>query len=527
VLPSDQVVGTRLPTVPLPTAPLHPAAGLSLLPRRLHPTIAADGFASAWMDADSDAKGDLRSGPVTVGRPRHNVRAMDDADAARLGAVEMARIADGADAALVPIGDASGQPRIESWGNCLFPAAALSWSYYLLPSKDARMALPLAEIGRRIRSLREQLGLSARELANALGTTVQIVENLETGVLDPLPGDYILIVARLLKTDFRYFISTDLDDVEEETRHVFRAVGQRSPEDRLAIRRFVYFCLCASELEEILSVPKLPLPPIYPQRSQVGWLHKTQGAEAARIERERLGLGDRPIENIFEILRLQGVRLLRHRLQESELSGLTALHPRAGVCILVNYDEDLCRQFFSAAHEYGHVLFDRGDIQDKGCLASFASSKRERVEIRANYFAREFLLPEAALNRYARPRSLEELRQRIEQIARDYRVNTETVAILMKHKGWITERTLKSFQKVRPVVIPRRNKTDPDIPAGLSASQVERRTVATEHGLSSYYLELLRRGLIENAISFGRFAEMLDMLPAEAAEFVKQVGLAT
>src|SRR5439155_17498608 len=36
--------------------------------RRLHPTIAAFGFDSAWMDSDSDAKGDLRSGAMARGR---------------------------------------------------------------------------------------------------------------------------------------------------------------------------------------------------------------------------------------------------------------------------------------------------------------------------------------------------------------------------------------------------------------------------------------------------------------------------
>jgi Zn-dependent peptidase ImmA (M78 family)/transcriptional regulator with XRE-family HTH domain len=388
------------------------------------------------------------------------------------------------------------------------------------------MTLPKAEIGRRIRSIREQLGLSLQHIASALAVEISIVEKLEAGALDPLPGDYILIVARVLKTDFRYFISTEFDDLEEETRQVFRALGEPTPQDRLAIRRFIYLCLCESELENLLSVQKPPLPPIYPRTANLDYLHKNQGTIAAKDERERLGLGNQPIQNIFAILRSQGVRLLRQRLQNSELSGLTTLHPRAGVCILVNYEEDLFRQFFSAAHEYGHVLFDREQIQDKGCLVSYRYSKSELVEIRANAFAAAFLLPFGALDRYSQPHDLDELKQRIAEIARDYQVNTETVAIRMKEAEWITDKTLKSFRRLRPVTIPRKDKTDPDIPDGLSVSQIDRRLLANENGISSYYLELLRRALVNEEVSFARFAEMIDMSPAEAAEFVRQVGLA-
>jgi Zn-dependent peptidase ImmA (M78 family)/transcriptional regulator with XRE-family HTH domain len=389
------------------------------------------------------------------------------------------------------------------------------------------MALPIEEIGRRIRTVREQVGILRSALAEALGTDEATVERLEAGTLVEVPGDYVLIAARLLHTDFRYFISTDLDDVEEETRQVYRAMHDPSAADRRAIWRFINFCTNESELEELLMAERRPLPPTYPPPDQRGLLHKELGARAASRERQRLQLGNQPIDNIFDLLRSQGVRLCRHRLEESDVSGLTAMHPKAGVSVLVNYDDDLFRQFFSAAHEYCHVLFERDLVRSAGCVVSSRKYRREDlIEIRANVFAAEFLLPTDALDLYPRPNNLNDLTQVIERIARDYRVNTETVAIRTRDRGWISEKTLSSFRAQRPVTIPRHEKRDPDIPSDLSDRQVERRAVAAEHGISAYYLELLRRAVAEGVITFGRFAEMLDLVPHQAAEFVQQIGIA-
>ena len=179
----------------------------------------------------------------------------------------------------------------------------------------------------------------------------------------------------------------------------------------------------------------------------------------------------------------QGVRLFRQKLDEAELSGVTVANPQAGVCVLINYDEDLYRQFFSTAHEYCHVLFDRHDIETKGCIVSYRYKKSELVEIRANAFAAEFLLPSGALSRYSRPKDLDTLSASITEIALDYRVNAETVAIRTKDVGWITDRTLKSFQGSRPVTIPRREKVDPDVPPGLTPTQRQRFDAAIREGV--------------------------------------------
>lgn len=288
------------------------------------------------------------------------------------------------------------------------------------------MPLSHGEIGRRIKRVREELGVATEALAEACGTLPSTITSLEAGTLDPVPGDYILIASRVLRTDFRYFVSDLLDDVEENTRQVFRSLTTPKPPDLMAIRRFMMFCMAEQELETLLEVQPRSLPPIYPRPGSTAYLHKEQGRLAAIQERDRLLLGHQPVANVFQILRQQGVRLFRHRLADAELSGVTVSHPKAGACVLVNCEEDLYRQFFSAAHEYGHVLFDRADIAAKGCIVSYRHTRDELVEIRANAFAGEFLLPSAAFPKYTTPRGKPELLGLIATIARDYFVNTET-----------------------------------------------------------------------------------------------------
>jgi Zn-dependent peptidase ImmA (M78 family)/transcriptional regulator with XRE-family HTH domain len=356
------------------------------------------------------------------------------------------------------------------------------------------MALPANEIGRRIRQVREETGVAVSELARALGLDEGAVLSLEVGGIDPLPGDYVLIAARVLNTDFRYFITEQLDEIEDRTRKLFRALSNLTPADLLAVRRFLSLCLRESELEELLHVSRPPLPPTYPSNGR-RLLHKEQGPLAARAERDRLRLGNLPIRNVFEVLRTQGVRLFRHRLLDTELSGVTVLHPNAGVCVLINYHEDLYRQFFSAAHEYGHVLFDRETISREGHIVSHRYTQAELQELRCNTFAAEFLLPETALQRFERPRDIGDVTRLLREAALQYRVNTEPVAIRLREAGWISERTLESFRRIRPVVIRRREKVDPELPDGLTETQAERRSLAAETGFTTYYLELLRRGL--------------------------------
>src|SRR5687768_911657 len=115
------------------------------------------------------------------------------------------------------------------------------------------MSLPSVEIGRRLREVRESLEIPIASVASALGVPEGTVVEIEAGTLKELPGDYILVLARLYRTDFRYFISSDLDDVEGGVRQVFRSLAAPTPAQKLAIRRFIVFAMGEAEAERLLE----------------------------------------------------------------------------------------------------------------------------------------------------------------------------------------------------------------------------------------------------------------------------------
>jgi Zn-dependent peptidase ImmA (M78 family)/transcriptional regulator with XRE-family HTH domain len=383
--------------------------------------------------------------------------------------------------------------------------------------------LPAPEIGERIARKRAEAGIAADALAAEIGISPADLERIERGEYDDLPGDFILIAAKVLRTDFRFFVTRVLDDEDAQTHRVYRALSNPTAEDEFRLRLFFHFVAGEAELRGMLGAPFVQRWPDYNQPAR-GVLHVDHGRDVARRERERLGLGLGPIENVFALIRDQGVLLLRQHFRDSSLSGLTARHPRAGTCVLVNYTDDLFRQVFSAAHEYAHVLLDRPVLDSEGCVVSYEGRKGELVEFRANAFAAEFLLPRAAFSRWKKPEDDAALAGKLVAIARTYFVNTETVLIAMQGAGWLSEEDTRSWFGRRPR-IGRREKMDPDLPATLTDRQRERARAAIERGLDRRFVELAARAVRDGEITFGRAAELLDVNREDLANFFAEVGV--
>lgn len=380
------------------------------------------------------------------------------------------------------------------------------------------MRLSSVEIGFRIARLRQEIKVSRDAFATSLGLTLDDLDRIETGTYGEPLGDIILIASKQLSVDFRYLISDDIDKEEESTRTLYRALEQKSSDDIRAVRRFIRLAEAEWELEKLLVIEPRALPP---PRNRTKGLHKEFGAFAAREERKRLKLEPGPIENIFNVLRSSGVRVCRQPLRDSSLSGLTVLNPRFGAAVLINFDEDLYRQFFSAAHEFGHVVMDRQTLVEQQYILSYSRySSGELLEIQANAFAAEFLLP------------LEDVKSRgneiqrdpsstIRRLAEEYRVNIRTASIQVKKAGLVAGQGAKGGP-----VLKRFDKVDPELSLDLSDRQRARRLQVLKTGISSSMLELLRRAVVEDKISLGRFAEILDKAPTEAKQFAADIGLA-
>lgn len=374
------------------------------------------------------------------------------------------------------------------------------------------MSFDLSRLGAKLLKYREQFQLSIDELAQGTGIAPQLLRAYEAGTQEP-SGDEILILADYYRCDFKFFISNEQLAPFERTELLFRKHGGRlSKADRWSIQEFLFLCECESDLMAILS-----------RRAQVEFVYhpagnyfKGHGENAAAEFREVIGYSaEIPTRtDIFQDLRRIGIHVFRRKLENSSISGLFVNHPVAGRCILVNYDEDVYRQRFTAAHETGHALFDEG----AGFNVSFEDDdRRQLVEVRANAFASHYLLPREVLRRNIPPTAHWDDDQ-VRNVCHQLQVNAQTLAIALEGADIVTEEQSRFIRSVR---MPRDAKIDPELPGELSAKSLERRKRMLQRGLSSHYVGLCFDAYSQQLVTRGRVAEMLLVHETELAEIAQ------
>jgi len=251
------------------------------------------------------------------------------------------------------------------------------------------MSLDLKFLGTKLFHCRDRLQFDLNEVAIKTGITTERIKSIKEGNLEPT-GDEILIFADFYKEDYKYFVSNQQKSSSEQVDILYRKFGDSfSKQDRWAIQEFLYLCECEEFVLRELDFNKKEF-----QFHKSGNFYKGHGKQAAKGLREFLGYNENDLlQNIFDDFRKIGVHIFRRKLYNSKISGLFVLHPYAGKCVLVNYNEDTYRQNFTLAHEVAHSIFD---IEEKYNV-SFINDGRDLREIRANTFASNFLIPEKAI----------------------------------------------------------------------------------------------------------------------------------
>ncbi len=255
------------------------------------------------------------------------------------------------------------------------------------------------ELGRRLRSAREAVGLTQDDAATHLGIArpaVVLVEAGKRGVssleLDRLAGLY--------GRDIKDFLAPEYSD-DEALHAVFRAqpgfeIGSDLRKTLLSWRRKAR---ALTDLEAVLEIPRrlCTAGPYASAPLTSRWNAIQQGERLAEEERGRLGLGRAPVGDLPTLLESQGIRTAIEPLPDN-VSGLTLQERGQDLLILVNGSHAVTRHRFSFAHECAHVLIDR----DRGSVVSRVEDRDELVEMRANSFAAGFLMPAEGVLEFVR-----------------------------------------------------------------------------------------------------------------------------
>jgi len=374
------------------------------------------------------------------------------------------------------------------------------------------MALDREMFADKLKRYCEQLQISPQELSEQTGISPERVMALENQTAEPT-GDEILILADLFKCDFKFFISNEKLASFKQTESLYRKHGdQLTKQDRWAIQEFLFLCECEEFLQNELNLPRTPF-----SFHKQGTFFKDHGRKAAAALRKNLGYQKNEVpRNIYEDFTKIGCHVFRREIQESTISGICIRHPVAGPCLLINYNEDLYRQRFSAAHEAAHAILDEED----DFVVSFKTwDKKDLVEIRANTFASNYLLPPEFLCSIpnANAWSLEMIREWANKLM----VNTQPLLYALKDCKLITESQASSFLQAGIKV---ENKSDPEISSSLSPKGQLRKQDLLKRGLSDRYAGLCFDAHSQGLVSSGRLAEMLLMPEAELPEIAALFG---
>lgn len=358
--------------------------------------------------------------------------------------------------------------------------------------------MDLILLGNKLKRYREQFQASHADVAASTGIAEDRLRAFEAGQATP-SGDEILILADFYKCDYKFFVSNEKLAPFEQTDTLFRLHGKElSKEDRWAIQEFLFLCECEDFLESV--VPRIARKPFafIPK----GNYYKGHAEECATALRQHLGYNANAIgANVFEDLRKLGIHIFRRQLANSNISGLFIMHPVAGRCVLVNYDEDVYRQRFTGAHEGAHAIFDTADE----VVISFQKwDKTDLKEVRANTFASRYLLPPELLATIPSPTAWDE--EKAVDYASKLKVSVLALVIALKEGALIDDST---FNRIRGAKVPQSAKEDPELPASLSPRGKVRKASLLSRGLSDYYVGLCFDAYEQNHVTAGRLAEML------------------
>ena len=360
------------------------------------------------------------------------------------------------------------------------------------------MKIDLVLISSRLAEARRLQSVGLAEAAKQTGIEAGRLASIEAGQQAP-SGDELLILANFYARDFRDFVDPSRPEPFKQTDILYRRYGQEfTPSDRRAIQEFLFLCEIEATLEKELR--RQPTSFIF---TPTGTFQKGHGEQAAQALRRQLGYNSKQIRlDIYSDFRDIGLHVFRRRLANPEISGLYIEHPIAGHCILVNYEEDIYRQRFSASHEAAHAIFDSTEAASISYQRNSPKYDRQDLkEIRANRFASCYLMPPELL-----PRIQQWDTTLAQNWAQTLKVSTEALSYALLEAKYIDQSTAKLIRSVR---VPMAEKIDPEAPEYLNTTQQNRRLQLLERGLSDFYVGLCFEAHKQGLISAGRLGESL------------------
>lgn len=274
----------------------------------------------------------------------------------------------------------------------------------------------------RLQAAREEAGYSKAEVAKLLGTDRQRIHGIENGDR-PVDVTTLLQLAQLYGRDASSFLTEEVAVPQGIPVHL-RAPQGLSAESRQAIQTWGNLCATFVRLRTRYGTNEQP-------GMLKRWLRDGGNSRVrdfaieghSQAVRHEMGLDDEPIgARMFDLISEHGIPVFRIALGRGEVDGAFVNYPGLDQVILVNRDQLLTRQIFTAAHELGHVIYEARKQEDSEVRLL---GQKNPSEPQIDRFASSLLMPRTGIDLYVAQRL-----QRSEE-----GLSTEDVVHLQRHFG--------------------------------------------------------------------------------------------
>lgn len=242
----------------------------------------------------------------------------------------------------------------------------------------------------RIKQARIIRGYSQKELSSKIGVSKQLISKYEIETKNPNPK-VMNDLMRELDFPIEFFTLPANESFIDDSAAYFRSLKTTPKKDREAMRsRRELIHLVYRKTKDYINFPENKLP-------DISHLLKDEFLEFEDIQsiseyvRDKWELGDNPINNVTNVLELNGIVISHMSINEKGIEAFSSWYEGIPYIYIGKEKKSAVRMRFALAHELGHLLMHKSYSQNE----IYTRAISDQIEMEANRFAGAFLLPES------------------------------------------------------------------------------------------------------------------------------------
>lgn len=370
-------------------------------------------------------------------------------------------------------------------------------------------------LGKRLTEARKARGMTQQDVADYLQCSRPTLIGIEKGTRTIKP-DEIIKLSELYGRSVHELVrpGKPIESLQPHLRAVANKVDPENKELDIAIDKLQQFAENYRELEQLLDANMIyNYPPEIQLIDRVNVI--TLAEDVAVSERNRLRLGDQPVEHLRSLLESDvGLRIMYGSLP-SYIAGLYAYAGDLGCCILINRKHPAERRRATLVHEYGHVIANR---YRPGVDYLKHRGRKPINERFAERFGMSFLMPATSIRRRFNEIVSGTGDFHVSDLCRLshlYYVSVEAMAYRLEGLQLIPDGTIQHLRESRFEI--RKAKDILELPV----------QPITKDSYPDRYVFLAVQAYEQAKISEGQLAQFLDVDPVTAREKVEKISQGT